>query len=169
VSPLKMPIRSSLGLYLLSSPRVFESDVKGSTGSSSSAQRENSSSYIDELMYSFFANQSSGPQLDHEDLEQLDAFDLEEMDLKWQVAIISMRLNNFTRRQVEGCSLMPRNQFALTRPKLSASIATKQGTLLENADQKEIKKAEGEMQGTLDMEQKTMGGDLENRRNIKLW
>ncbi|GJS86111.1 hypothetical protein Tco_0752652 [Tanacetum coccineum] len=83
--------------------RVFESDVKGSTGSSSSAQnvafvssestnstndvstaygvstssgytsqRENSSSYTDELMYSFFANQSSGPQLDHEDLEQLD-------------------------------------------------------------------------------------------------
>ncbi|GKF52536.1 hypothetical protein Tco_0159446 [Tanacetum coccineum] len=47
---------------------------------------ENSSSYIDELMYSFFANQSSGPQLDHEDLEQLDEFDLEEMDLKWRDA-----------------------------------------------------------------------------------
>ncbi|GKE11947.1 hypothetical protein Tco_1415498 [Tanacetum coccineum] len=93
--------------------RVFESDVKGSTRSSSSAQNdafvssestsstndvstaygvstssgynsqmENSSSYTDELMYSFFANQSSGPQLDHEDLEQLDEFDLEEMDLK---------------------------------------------------------------------------------------
>nr|GEX81606.1 ribonuclease H-like domain-containing protein [Tanacetum cinerariifolium] len=32
------------------------------------------------------ANQKflSGPQLDHEDLEQVDEFDLEEMDLKWQ-------------------------------------------------------------------------------------
>ncbi|GJZ90729.1 putative ribonuclease H-like domain-containing protein [Tanacetum coccineum] len=109
--------------------RVFESDVKGSTGSSSSAQnvafvssestsstndvstaygvstssghnsqRENSSSYTDELMYSFFANQSSGPQLDHEDLEQLDEFDLEEMDLKWQVAMISMRLKKFYKK-----------------------------------------------------------------------
>ncbi|GJZ15666.1 hypothetical protein Tco_0551343 [Tanacetum coccineum] len=87
--------------------RVFESDVKGSTASSSSTQNvafvsENTSStnevstaygasssldhktpqgsllsYTDELMYSFFANQSSGPQLDHEDLEQLDEFDLE--------------------------------------------------------------------------------------------
>ncbi|GJS32010.1 ribonuclease H-like domain-containing protein, partial [Tanacetum coccineum] len=106
--------------------RVFESDVKGSTGSSSSAQnvafvssestsstndvstaygvstssgynsqRENSSSYTDELTYSFFANQSSGPQLDHEDLEQVDEFDLEEMDLKWKVAMISMRLKKF--------------------------------------------------------------------------
>ncbi|GJV01138.1 putative ribonuclease H-like domain-containing protein [Tanacetum coccineum] len=84
--------------------RVFESDVKGSTGSSShnssgyNSQRENSSSYTDELMYSFFANQSSGLQLDHEDLEQLDEFDLEEMDLKWQVAMISMRLKKFYKK-----------------------------------------------------------------------
>ncbi|GJT57393.1 putative ribonuclease H-like domain-containing protein [Tanacetum coccineum] len=109
--------------------RVFETDVKGSTGSSSSAQnvafvsskstsstndvstaygattssgynsqRENSSSYTDELMHSFFANQSSGPQLDHEDLEQIDEFDLEEMDLKWQVAMISMRLKKFYKK-----------------------------------------------------------------------
>ncbi|GKG07063.1 hypothetical protein Tco_0330032 [Tanacetum coccineum] len=105
--------------------RVFEPNVKGSTASSSSTQnvafvskstsstnkvstaygassssghnpqREGSSSYTDELMYSIFANQSSGTQLDHEDLEQLDEFDLEEMDLKWQVAMISMRLKKF--------------------------------------------------------------------------
>nr|GEV90299.1 hypothetical protein [Tanacetum cinerariifolium] len=81
--------------------KVFESDVKGSTGSSSNSQnvafvssentsstnkvntayggstfsdhnsqKEGSSSYTDDLMYSFFANQSSGPQLDHEDLKQ---------------------------------------------------------------------------------------------------
>ncbi|GJY70427.1 reverse transcriptase domain-containing protein [Tanacetum coccineum] len=84
--------------------RVFEPDVKGSTASSSSTssghnpQREGSSLYTDELMYSFFANQSSGPQLDHEDLEQLDEFDLEEMDLKWQVAMIFMRLKKFYKK-----------------------------------------------------------------------
>ncbi|GKB22945.1 ribonuclease H-like domain-containing protein [Tanacetum coccineum] len=33
-----------------------------------------------------------GPHLDREDLEQLDEFYLEEMDLKWQVAMISIRL-----------------------------------------------------------------------------
>ncbi|GJS22632.1 hypothetical protein Tco_0451264 [Tanacetum coccineum] len=109
--------------------RVFEYDIKGFTGSSSSAQnvafvsskstnstndvstaygvstssgynsqKENSSSYTDELMYLFFANQSSGPHLDHEDLDQLDEFDLEEMGLKWQVAMISMRLNKFYKK-----------------------------------------------------------------------
>nr|GEW49873.1 hypothetical protein [Tanacetum cinerariifolium] len=114
--------------------RVFESDVKGSTGSSSSTQnmafvssdntsstnevntaygvstsschnlqKEGSSSYTDDLMYSFFANQSSGTQLDHEDLEQVDEFDLEELHLKWQVAMISTRLKKFykkTRRKL---------------------------------------------------------------------
>ncbi|GJT08258.1 putative ribonuclease H-like domain-containing protein [Tanacetum coccineum] len=34
--------------------------------------------------YSLLANQSSCPQLDHEDLEQTDEHDLKEMDLKWQ-------------------------------------------------------------------------------------
>ncbi|GJY32516.1 hypothetical protein Tco_0416985 [Tanacetum coccineum] len=42
--------------------------------------------------------QSSGPHLDHEDLEQLDEFDLEEMDLKWQVATISIRLKKFYKK-----------------------------------------------------------------------
>ncbi|GJY90592.1 hypothetical protein Tco_0505788 [Tanacetum coccineum] len=35
---------------------------------------------------------------DHEDLEQLDEFDLEEMDLKWQVAMISMRMKKFYKK-----------------------------------------------------------------------
>ncbi|GKC70234.1 hypothetical protein Tco_1116117 [Tanacetum coccineum] len=69
-----------------------------STTSGYNSQMENSSSYTDEHMYSFFANQSSGPHLGHEDLEQLDEFDLEEMDLKWQVAMISMRLKKFYKK-----------------------------------------------------------------------
>nr|GFA42933.1 ribonuclease H-like domain-containing protein [Tanacetum cinerariifolium] len=46
------------------------------------------------------ANQKflSGPQLDHEDLKQVDEFDLEEMDLKWQVAMISTRLKKFYKK-----------------------------------------------------------------------
>ncbi|GJZ61995.1 hypothetical protein Tco_0618132 [Tanacetum coccineum] len=42
------------------------------------------SQYEHDSSYSLLANQSSCPQLDHEDLEQLDEFNLEEMDLKWQ-------------------------------------------------------------------------------------
>ncbi|GJT98744.1 ribonuclease H-like domain-containing protein [Tanacetum coccineum] len=102
--------------------RVFESDVKGSTASSTSPQNvafvsENTSStndvsttygvsnpsgqnsqYEQTSSYSLLANQSSYPQLDHEDLEQIDEYDLEEMDLKWQVAMISMRMKKFFKK-----------------------------------------------------------------------
>ncbi|GKA56666.1 ribonuclease H-like domain-containing protein [Tanacetum coccineum] len=102
--------------------RVFESDDKGSTASSSSTQNvafvsENTSStndvstaygvskssghnsqYEHTSLYSLLANQSSCPQLDHEDLEQIDEFNLEEMDLKWQVAMISMRMKKFYKK-----------------------------------------------------------------------
>ncbi|GJW58959.1 hypothetical protein Tco_0105690 [Tanacetum coccineum] len=70
--------------------RVFESDVKGSTASSSSTQN-----------VAFVSSESTrstndvSTAYDHEDLEQVDEFDLEEMDLKWQVAMISMRLKKF--------------------------------------------------------------------------
>ncbi|GJY98568.1 hypothetical protein Tco_0515478, partial [Tanacetum coccineum] len=49
--------------------------------------------------YSLLASQSSCPQLDHEDLDQVDEYDLEEMDLKWQVAMISMRIKEDNRRR----------------------------------------------------------------------
>nr|GEZ52395.1 ribonuclease H-like domain-containing protein [Tanacetum cinerariifolium] len=35
------------------------------------------------VIYSFFASQSTSPQLDNEDLKQIDVGDLEEMDLRW--------------------------------------------------------------------------------------
>nr|GEW89509.1 ribonuclease H-like domain-containing protein [Tanacetum cinerariifolium] len=45
----------------------------------------------DVVTYSFFASQSNSPQLDNDDLMQIDADDLEEMDLKWQMAMLTMR------------------------------------------------------------------------------
>nr|GEU67601.1 ribonuclease H-like domain-containing protein [Tanacetum cinerariifolium] len=43
------------------------------------------------VIYSFFASQSSNPQLDNKDLKQIDVDDLEEIDLKWQMAMLTMR------------------------------------------------------------------------------
>nr|GEY79682.1 hypothetical protein [Tanacetum cinerariifolium] len=48
----------------------------------SKSQKERSSSYNDEVIHSFFANQSSVPQLDYDDLEQINDDDMEKMDLK---------------------------------------------------------------------------------------
>ncbi|GKB43273.1 hypothetical protein Tco_0888215 [Tanacetum coccineum] len=53
--------------------KVYESEIKG---------QASSSTYADDVMFSFFAKQSISPQLDNEDLEQIDTDDHEEMDLK---------------------------------------------------------------------------------------
>ncbi|GKE76143.1 hypothetical protein Tco_1542263 [Tanacetum coccineum] len=45
----------------------------------------------DDTVYAFFASQPNGSQLVYEDLEQIHEDDIEEMDLKWQLALLSMR------------------------------------------------------------------------------
>nr|GFC17247.1 hypothetical protein [Tanacetum cinerariifolium] len=52
------------------------------------------------VTYSFFPSQSTSPQLDNEDLKQIDVDDLEEMDLRWQMAMLTMlarRKGHFSR------------------------------------------------------------------------
>nr|GFB94300.1 hypothetical protein [Tanacetum cinerariifolium] len=49
----------------------------------------------DPVIYSFFASQSNSPQLKNEDLKQIDADYLEEIDLKWQMTMLTMRANRF--------------------------------------------------------------------------
>nr|GEW74578.1 hypothetical protein [Tanacetum cinerariifolium] len=109
--------------------KVYESDIKGSSGSSSnsqnvafipvestsntnelnaaysvstatgySSQAQGSLSYANELMFLCFANQSSTPQLDIEDLEEIDQDDLVEIDHKWQVAMLFIRVKRFYKK-----------------------------------------------------------------------
>nr|GEU61337.1 hypothetical protein [Tanacetum cinerariifolium] len=47
------------------------------------------------VIYSFFASQSTSPQLDNDDLKKIEANDLEEMDLKWQMAMLTVRARRF--------------------------------------------------------------------------
>nr|GEW28505.1 hypothetical protein [Tanacetum cinerariifolium] len=58
----------------------------------------NVDSLSNDVIYSFFASQSSSPQLDNDDLKQIDANDLEEIDLKWQMAMLTMRARRFLQR-----------------------------------------------------------------------
>ncbi|GJV12414.1 retrovirus-related pol polyprotein from transposon TNT 1-94 [Tanacetum coccineum] len=107
--------------------KVFKADIKGSSVSSLNSQNvaflfaedtsssnkvntangvstvaghssQRQASYVDDLMFTFFTNQSNSPQLDDEDLEQIDHDDLEEMNLKWQVAMLSMRVKQFYKK-----------------------------------------------------------------------
>nr|GEV14510.1 hypothetical protein [Tanacetum cinerariifolium] len=108
--------------------KVYESEIKGQSSSNSNYQNlafvssDNSSStnetvntshsifaatskdqgstgsYADDVMFSFFTNQSNASQLDNEDLEHIDVNNIEEMDLKWKVAMLTMRVNRFIKK-----------------------------------------------------------------------
>nr|GFA69527.1 hypothetical protein [Tanacetum cinerariifolium]GFA92559.1 hypothetical protein [Tanacetum cinerariifolium] len=49
----------------------------------------------DVVFCSFFASQLNSLQLDSEDLQQIHSNDLEEMDLRWQMAMLTMRATRF--------------------------------------------------------------------------
>nr|GEU41814.1 ribonuclease H-like domain-containing protein [Tanacetum cinerariifolium] len=85
---------------------VFKADLKDHRSSGQAS----SSSYTIDLMFSFFTSQSNSPQLDDEDLEHINHVDLEEMNLKWQVAKLSMRVKRYykkTRRKINFNSKEP--------------------------------------------------------------
>ncbi|GJU39708.1 ribonuclease H-like domain-containing protein [Tanacetum coccineum] len=49
----------------------------------------------DTIVYAFLASQQNRSHLVHEDLKQIHKDDLEEMDLKWQLALLSIRTRRF--------------------------------------------------------------------------
>nr|GEV86500.1 putative ribonuclease H-like domain-containing protein [Tanacetum cinerariifolium] len=69
-----------------------------SVSAASFKDQDSTASYADDVMFSFFSNQSNSSQLENEDLEHIDTDDLEEMDLKWQMAMLTMRVNRFLKK-----------------------------------------------------------------------
>ncbi|GKA10536.1 hypothetical protein Tco_0689969 [Tanacetum coccineum] len=58
----------------------------------------NVDSLSDVVIYSFFASQSNSSQLDNEDLKQIDQDDLEEINLKWQMEMLTMKARRFLKK-----------------------------------------------------------------------
>nr|GEV73896.1 hypothetical protein [Tanacetum cinerariifolium] len=143
--------------YSVSSPSILKS------------HKEGSSSYTDEVIHSFFANQLSAPQLNYDDLEQINDDDIEEMDLKWQVAMISMRIKKFHKRTRRKLQFDTKDLVGFDKTKVECSISIKGGILLETAELKGIKIAEEEMVGTIETKLETMEEDLHIRMIQKLW
>ncbi|GKD74257.1 ribonuclease H-like domain-containing protein [Tanacetum coccineum] len=52
----------------------------------------------DAVICAFLASQPNSPQMSREDLEQIDLDDLEEMDLQWEMAMLTIRARRFIKR-----------------------------------------------------------------------
>nr|GEW27621.1 ribonuclease H-like domain-containing protein [Tanacetum cinerariifolium] len=95
----------SQNMAFLSSPgstnEVDIASIQVSTVSipvSTVSSHDNTTNLSDATVYAFLTNQPNGSQLVHEDLEQIHEDDLEEMDLKWQLALLSMRARRYFQR-----------------------------------------------------------------------
>nr|GEV28368.1 hypothetical protein [Tanacetum cinerariifolium] len=75
----------------------------------------NVDSLSDAVIYSFFASQSNSPQLDNEDLQQIDPDDLEEIDLKWQMTMLTMRARRFLQKTRRNLGVKGTNTIVKTR------------------------------------------------------
>ncbi|GJV68808.1 putative ribonuclease H-like domain-containing protein [Tanacetum coccineum] len=92
--------------------RVYKDKMKRSSSSTSNSHNlaflssENTSSTnevsstpgADEVVCSFFAQQTTSPPLDNKDLQQIDQDDLKELDIRWQVAMLTVRVRRFIQK-----------------------------------------------------------------------
>nr|GEW65821.1 hypothetical protein [Tanacetum cinerariifolium] len=92
-----------------------------------SKEQPSASSYADDVMFSFFVSQSNTSQLDNEDLEQIDTDDLESMDLKWQVAMIELRVKKFMKRTGKNLNLNGKELVGFDKTKVECYNCHRRG------------------------------------------
>ncbi|GJZ74837.1 ribonuclease H-like domain-containing protein, partial [Tanacetum coccineum] len=124
----------------------LSTEVKGSTLKQSTADPDNISkgytqatsskvktapnydSHSDEIICSFFSQQASMPTThDDEDLLQIDEDAMEEIDIRWQVAMITARIRKFMRKTGRPIDLKPKNGITFDKSKIECFNCQKLG------------------------------------------
>nr|GEV05773.1 hypothetical protein [Tanacetum cinerariifolium] len=93
----------------------------------------------DVVIYIFFASQPNSPQLVHEDLEQIYPDDMEEMYLRWQMAMLTMRDKRFLKKTGRKLTVNRNKIIVLISQMWSAITSTRGDILLGSAELQEIK------------------------------
>ncbi|GJY71198.1 ribonuclease H-like domain-containing protein [Tanacetum coccineum] len=71
-----------------------------------------------DVAYSFFAQPITSPQLENEDFQQIDGDDLEEFDLRWQVAMLTVKVKKFIQRTGRNMDFKEKRPGSLDRSKI---------------------------------------------------
>ncbi|GJU07298.1 ribonuclease H-like domain-containing protein [Tanacetum coccineum] len=102
----------------------------GATIASTQATNVNSTiidNLSDAVIYTFFASQPDSLQLDNEDLQQINPDDLEEMDLRWQMAILTMRERRFLKNTIRKFSVNGTETIGFDKSKVECYNCHKKG------------------------------------------
>ncbi|GKA09815.1 ribonuclease H-like domain-containing protein, partial [Tanacetum coccineum] len=93
--------RYSLGLILYRAPCAIKGVLSVPTASSqvSTVSIEVAAASLShDTICVYIATQSSGSQIKYEDITQIDDDDIEEMDIKWNLALLSIRADRFWKK-----------------------------------------------------------------------
>ncbi|GKE05180.1 ribonuclease H-like domain-containing protein, partial [Tanacetum coccineum] len=139
--------------------RVYEDELKRSSGSNSASQNlaflssENTNSTNEvstasgdfgvstagginqvpstpsahDIAYSFLAQPTTSPQLENEDFQQMDGDDLEELDLRWQVAMLTVRVKKFIQRTGRNMDFKEKRHVSLDKSKIKCYNCHRKG------------------------------------------
>ncbi|GJU20790.1 ribonuclease H-like domain-containing protein [Tanacetum coccineum] len=102
----------------------------GATTASTQATAVNSTTIdnlSDAVICAFFASQPNSPQLDNEDLQQINLDDLEEMDLRWQMAMLTMRARRFLKNTGRKFSMNGTETIGFDKSKVECYNCHKRG------------------------------------------
>ncbi|GJR82934.1 ribonuclease H-like domain-containing protein [Tanacetum coccineum] len=81
----------------------------------------------DVVIYSFFASQPTTPQLDNEDLKQIYPDDLEEIDLRWKIAMLTIRARRFLKNTGRKLNMANKERIGFDKSKVECFNCHKRG------------------------------------------
>ncbi|GJT17791.1 ribonuclease H-like domain-containing protein [Tanacetum coccineum] len=80
-----------------------------------------------DVVCSFFAQRTTSPQLENEDFQQIDEDDLEELDLRWQVAMLTVRVKKFIQKTGRNLDFKEKRPVSLDKSKIECYNCHRKG------------------------------------------
>nr|GEZ79160.1 hypothetical protein [Tanacetum cinerariifolium] len=92
-----------------------------------------------DTVFAFIATQPNGSQMKYKDISQIDDDDIKKMDLKWNLALLSMRVDRFLKKTSKKITIQGSNVPGFNNQKWDALIATRWVISLESAYHQRVK------------------------------
>ncbi|GJW60813.1 ribonuclease H-like domain-containing protein [Tanacetum coccineum] len=113
---------------LFNNLKAYESEGVNTASTQSAADSSTTVKNLsDALIYSFFATQPNTLQLDNKDLQQINPDDLEEMDLRWNIAILTMRARRFLKNTGRKLDMANKERIGFDKSKVKCFNCHKRG------------------------------------------
>ncbi|GJV96544.1 plastid delta12-fatty acid acetylenase [Tanacetum coccineum] len=101
--------------------------VSAANTQANAANPTNVDNLSDAMICAFFSSQPNNPQLVNEDLQQLHPDDLEEMDLRWQMAMLTMRARRFLKNTGRNVTINGNETIGFDKSKVECYNCHKRG------------------------------------------